>query len=344
MIDFVPETAHFTPLDYAYSSGSKSCSDLVSSFGGITSPQLTTRAASLIIRAWRNYKRNKASIQSKKSSRSQRRGSYSLKRRLSLVNVPLPIIENVQDSQEPEHEKTTVKIMETPTKLDQPSTNNARRFSTSGQPFLLILEETDMLNPESSAGKYLAVFKIQRAWRRYQLKIETKFLIQLMGPEEASQIVEKLIIKQHEKELAKINDPLARRKSRRGSTLGFPTKSILESRRSSVASILISNEENQQTGTLSLDDSTVGVQIGRRKSLVDYLKKNNQRHSLFEPNDSQHSRTGSADNYFLSPNFLGKNLNDKPVLSRAPTIYKISLSEDELSYFAMEEERKLLEP
>lgn len=431
MIDFSPGVEHSTPLDYAYSVGSYESAQLVKKFGGLEAKDLINKSGTIIAKFWRQYKkRTSSSHLGIKYGRENRRGS--MMRRMSNVLVPELIIEVMHDSIEFSQTDLTESQGETSeSRLPAASNINMnRRHSAVG---LVAKRRNSFIDPnlyseDRGSEKSSAASKIQRAWKRHCWKTETKFLIQLMGPEEASLMVERLIIREREKEMLKHIHERPRRKSRRPSDASkllyeFPSKISVESRRSSFSFARAesngvmqpgSSAEATETGSFVRRNSFVGDSapvgglsividdsgpFGRRNSIGNgIVKPSNEfsssvdpttlvrRNSIFAdsgpierqntvPSDSRGiGRRGSTMGESGSLGRRNSIIDAKPqrrnstwtydsnsssqtesglsktqnslkvgVLSRSPTIYKITMSDDELAYFAMERERNLLD-
>ena len=347
MIDFSPDSERCTPLDYALSAGCHESAQFVRKFGGITGIELLKKSIYTIEKCWRDYKK-KITMHSQvnKPAKMIRRGS--LMRRLSSVQMPAPIIEASQDSIEVS--QISDPVPEIPTLMVSTSVNLNRRHSKVG----LIangrnsfVEQHILMEDEVSVSeKISAAYKIQKAWKRYCTRIETRFLIQIMGPEEASLMVEKIIAKEIEKEMKRIMHDRNRRKSRRGSDVSkflfeFPSKISVDSRRSSV--IFIKTDHSNNNPILSSEESSDLGPPPRRASLIDF-SRNRPRNQSFTSYDTSDSIT-SQDIPLVSTNSNSKSLEanflntDKP-LSRTPTIFQLTMSADELAYLAMEQEQR----
>jgi hypothetical protein len=340
VIDF-STTECSTPFDYAISVGSYECAQIVHKFGGLEAKRLIKKSTAIIAKFWRQTQHKRAIVpQPAKPMKEYRRGS--IMRRLSHTPLPEPIIEVMHDSNEflqiePEnHAKApeTLKLV--------PNTTNVlnRRHSTVGivsrrkSSFL----DLNMLNEDLITDQISAAIKIQKAWKRYCLKLETKFLIQVMGSEEASQMVERLMEKERQKEIKRYLHERARRKSHRD----FPSKSTVDSRRSSFSFV-----RADTNGIIPLESSDESSKIGtnttrRRNSFMTDFGRKDSKNPPKNPSFINRSESGSLSNAssVQTPNTLGNFLGPTPKpLSRAPTVFKMTISEDELAYLAMERER-----
>jgi hypothetical protein len=339
VIDFSTLTESGTPLDYALSVGSYECALLMRKFGGFDAKELIMKSTATIAKFWRKHKRT-TKPQHGKPMKEYHRGP--LMRRLSHVPSAEPIIEVMHDSLEfsqIEPEKESNAVADKQPKVVQNATNLNRRHSTAG---LILRRKSSFL--ESSdilSDKIHSATKIQKAWRRYCIKIETKYLIQVMGPEEASQMIARIMVKEREQESKRQMFDRARRKSRKFSDASkilyeFPSKANVDSRRSSFSFgrtdtngliPMISSDEASEYGTARRN--SIMADFGRTESKL--LTKNKSFISYVESENSS-----IAASSFLSP---GNTFGAEKPLSRAPTVFKMTMSEDELEYLAQERER-----
>lgn len=329
--------------------GSYECANFVKKCGGLEAKELINKSASKIAKFWRQNKKKTTH----KPIREYRKGS--IMRRLSHATLPTPIIEVMHDSVDFSELESEASDAAESIKLIPPAYLNKRHsgmgsFSRRRSSFL----EANIFNDDVISAKISAATKIQKAWKRFCIKVETKFLIQLMGPEEASLIIERLIIKEREKEMKKYTQEISRRKSRRASDASkllyeFPSKTSVDSRRSSFSfgraetngliPITSSDESSDFGGIRRRSSVTAGFRDNRRRSSVTERKNSKPRHNNPSITMNTESESSSDIDSFLSPNSLGNSLSLGKPLSRTPTVYKITMSDDELAYFAMERER-----
>lgn len=215
MIDFVSENEFCTPLDYANATGSLLCAEILLLFGAMTAEALLSKVSTEIGRIWRGYKARKLTNFTPKSRALVEKDERSL---------PMFYISNSTSDMKPLSRSSTNGHEEQSTRHPNPSlqtlgvpgdltaalmANRQRRGSSVsmthfvGRTSTLTGQYYRHEQPIHSIPalpapdvKDEAATKIQRAWRFRQRRIEAKFLVFMMGPEEASKILEKNFARQ----------------------------------------------------------------------------------------------------------------------------------------------------
>jgi hypothetical protein len=153
-------------------------------------------------------------------------------------------------------------------------------------------------------------------------------------------MIARIMVKEREQESKRQIHDRARRKSRKFSDASkllyeFPSKANVDSRRSSFSFgrtdtngliPIISSDEASEYGATRRN--SIMADFGRTESKL--LTKNKSFISYVE---SENSSIASS---LLSP---GNTFGSEKPLSRAPTVFKMTMSEDELEYLAQERER-----
>ena len=241
MIDFVPESDPSTPLDYANAVGAYLCADILLAAGALTAQELLSQSATQISRYWRGYTTRKHISFKSKSPADEimhRKNTDTFSK--NLMNLPKVMLDG-DDSTQLFERMLPLQRMTSGTRSNRSriSVNSeegpripavrrvslggvlpiapfgARRSSTASfLSYLTTASSQGMIQPISSAEseKDAAARKIQKVWRTRQRKIEAKFLIQLMGVEEAAKMLEKNFQKENSTSTPPItsNVPLGR--------------------------------------------------------------------------------------------------------------------------------------
>jgi hypothetical protein len=209
MIDFVSENEYCTPLDYANATGAILCAEILQVFGAVTSETLLSNVATEIGRIWRGYRVRRLKFFTRATSQTK---VLIGKDELS---IPRFFISNSTSDMKPMSRESTkdsgpngmrehlftqgfdftpanyqrrgsaVSFSQYPRAANRASSIPGQYYRMEPSASAKSLPATDMDVKDAAARR------IQRAWRYRQRRIEAKFLILMMGPEEASKILEK---------------------------------------------------------------------------------------------------------------------------------------------------------